>query len=81
LVPGIVRDPFLFRVPGVSPPIGIEVFAVLRDKAKIHHLGQVFQEVGFLGQNLLIEKIAEKGTVGFALLVMVAPNNYCKILQ
>jgi hypothetical protein len=40
---------------------------VLRDKAKIHHLSQVFQEVGSLGENLLIEKIAEKGTVGFAL--------------
>jgi hypothetical protein len=30
-------------------------------------LSQVFQEVGSLGQNLLIEKIAEKGTVGLAL--------------
>ncbi len=30
-------------------------------------MGQVFQKVGPLGQNLLIEKIAEKGTVGFAL--------------
>ena len=55
------------RVPGVSPPIGIEVFAVLRDKTKIHHLSQVFQELGSLGQKLLLEKIAEKRTVGFAL--------------
>ncbi|MGO9176707.1 MAG: hypothetical protein ACLQED_11315 [Desulfobaccales bacterium] len=40
---------------------------MLRDKAKIHHWSQVFQEVGSWGQNSLIEKIAEKGTVGFAL--------------
>jgi len=55
------------RVPRFSPPINIKVFAVLRDKAKIHHLRQVFQEVGSLGQNLLIKKIAKEGAVGFAL--------------
>jgi hypothetical protein len=33
---------------------------VLLDKAKIHHLGQVFQEVGSLGQNLLIRENRRK---------------------
>ncbi len=37
------------RVPVVSPPIDIEVLAVLLDKPKIDHLGQVFQKVGSLG--------------------------------
>jgi hypothetical protein len=37
------------RVPGVSAPIDLEVFAVLLDKPKIHHWGQVFQKVGSLG--------------------------------
>jgi hypothetical protein len=55
------------RVPGVSPPIGIEALAVRLDKAKIHHLGQVLQKVGSLGQSLLLEKIAEEGTTGCAL--------------
>jgi hypothetical protein len=68
------------RVPGGSPPIGIEALAVLLDKAKIHHLGQVLQKAGALGQNLLIEKIAEEGTVGFALFGQGRPNNYT-ILQ
>jgi hypothetical protein len=41
--------------------------AVVGDQGKIQPLGQVFQKVGSLGQNLLIEKIAEEGTVGFGL--------------
>jgi hypothetical protein len=50
---------------------------VLRDKAKIHHWSQVFQEVGSWGQNLLIEKIPKKEPLALPFLVMVAPNIYC----
>lgn len=42
------------------------MFPLQNLKAKVHHLGQVFQEVGSSVQNLLIEKIAEEGTIGGA---------------
>jgi hypothetical protein len=67
-------------VPGVSPPIGIEVFAGLPAKAKIRHMRQVFQEVGSLRQNLLLEKIAEKEEpLALPFLVMVDSNFFLNI--
>jgi hypothetical protein len=48
----------------------------LRDKAKIHHLGQVFQKVESLGQNLLIKKIAKEGIVGAAFFDYGRPQQF-----
>jgi hypothetical protein len=47
--------------------MNLRVTQVLLHKAKIHRLGKVFQEVGSLGENPLLERIAEEGSVGCAL--------------
>jgi hypothetical protein len=73
--PGSFFPPSIVLIPDISTPIGIEIFVAFPAKAEIHHLRQVVQKVGSLGQNLLIGKIAKK-RLAMPFWVMAAPQDY-----
>ena len=54
------------RVPRVPAPIHVKVFQGHFDEGEVHSSGEIEEEVGASVQQLVIDKVAEKGAVGTA---------------